>query len=70
MKLCALNYFISVSRFLNDVLRSFSVKANGGTTVQIARNQPSLYVIYGGSTTRKHWFLIVSFRLICVQLLT
>jgi hypothetical protein len=30
-------------------------KAHGGTLVQIARNQPSIYVIYGGDTTRECW---------------
>ena len=29
------------------------IYANGGTCAQVATNQPELYVIYGGSVTRK-----------------
>ena len=34
-------------------LFSCRIYANGGTCAQVATNQPELYVIYGGSVTRK-----------------
>lgn len=30
------------------------IRANGGKIVQIAKNQPGLLVVYGGSTTREY----------------
>ncbi len=35
------------------LIRGFRIYANGGTCAQIAGNQPDLFVVYGGSITRK-----------------
>jgi len=29
------------------------MRAHGGVSVQVAKNQPGLLVVYGGNTTRK-----------------
>jgi hypothetical protein len=29
------------------------IRAHGGVSVQVAKNQPGLLIVYGGSTTRK-----------------
>lgn len=49
--------------FIVQLLNESSIRAHGGNSAQVAKNQPGLLVVYGGTSTRTHFLALWKFSL-------